>query len=89
MWNAAVLTCDPARDIPGRYKLSLVDTASGKVTPLGEGDGAGHAAFRADGELFVQKGRRVSQIARSGAQTDLHEGVLLVPPLYRDDACGF
>lgn len=89
VWNATVLVCDPAQDIPGRYKLSLLETASGRVTQLGEGDGAGHATFRADGELFVQRGRRVYQVARNGTQTELPEGVLLVPPLERSDECGF
>jgi hypothetical protein len=41
VWNAAVLVCDPAQDIPGRFKLLLLDVASGRVTQLGEGDGAG------------------------------------------------
>jgi len=88
-WNAAVLECDEAQDIPGRFKLALVDVATSTVTPLGEGDGAGHAAFRANGELFVQRGRRVYQVAADRADTELPQGVLLVPPLDRDDECGF
>jgi hypothetical protein len=69
--------------------MALVDTGIGKVTSLGEGDGAGHAAFRADGELFVQRGHRVYHVAKDGAENALPGGILLVPPLERDDYCGF
>jgi len=89
LFNAAVLVCQPSQDIPGRYKITLVEASTGKITPLGEGDGAAHATFRADGELFVQKGRRVMHVAKNGTETALPDGVLLVPPLSRDDQCGF
>jgi hypothetical protein len=88
VFNAAVFVCQPSDDIPGRFKMALVETSSGKVTPLGEGDGAGHAVFRANGDLYVQRGRRVFAISPSG-ETPLPDGVLLVPPLDRYDQCGF
>jgi len=88
VFNATVLNCMPSSAVPGRYKLTLVEPGTGKVAVLGEGDGAGHATFRADGELFVQQGKRVYHVARDGALDTLPEGVLLVPPLDRDDNCG-
>ncbi len=87
VWNAAVIECDGKQDIPGHYKMALVDTVAGTVTSLGDGNGAGHAAFRASGELYVQRGTRVEQITQAGA-TALPAHVLLVPPVVRDDACG-
>jgi hypothetical protein len=89
VFNADVLECRTSQDIPGRYKMALVETATGRVTALGEGDGAGHARFRADGELFIQQGSRVYDVARDGTRTALPEGVLLVPPLEPDHGCGF
>jgi hypothetical protein len=88
LWHAAVLTCDPKQDVPGRAKMALVDTKSGSVTTLGESDGAGAAAFDAAGNLFVQHGTRVEQMTAAGPKP-LPERVLLVPPLSRDDQCGF
>jgi hypothetical protein len=88
LWNAAVLTCDPTADIPGRYKMALVDVASGTVTSLGEGDGAAAAAFTARGDLFIQRGKKVEELASAGPKA-LPAHVLLVPELVRDDACGF
>ncbi len=88
VFNGDVLQCDPSVDVPGRFRLVPVEPAAGKVSPLGAGDGAGHAVFRADGELFVQRGSRVSRIARDGTSSDLPDGIMLVPPLSRDDQCG-
>jgi len=88
LWNATVLECEHARDIPGRFKMALVDVVSGQVSSLGEGDGAGAAAYRASGELFVQRGKKVEQLTDAGPK-ELPAHVLLVPELTRDDACGF
>ncbi|MCA9586525.1 MAG: tetratricopeptide repeat protein [Myxococcales bacterium] len=87
VWNAAALVCDPTRDIPGHYKLALVDTTSGAVRGLGEGEGSAHATFTTDGRLYVQRGRRVFHVGET--ETPLPDGVLLVPPVDRDDQCGF
>jgi hypothetical protein len=88
VWNASALQCQTATDVPGRYKLAFVDVATARVTDLGEGDGAGDAVFRADGELFVQRGRKVFHVHRDASETELPEGVLLVPPLRKDEGCG-
>jgi len=88
LWNAAVLVCKADEDIPGAFKMALVDTASGRVTSLGEGDGAGAAAFDASGELFVQRGKTVVELSRFGPKP-LPPHVQLVPALERDDYCGF
>ena len=88
LWNAAVLECKHDENIPGRYEMALVDTKTGAVTSLGEGDGAGAAAFDASGELYVQRGKSVVLLSRVGPMP-LPAHVLLVPALERDDQCGF
>jgi hypothetical protein len=88
VWNGSTFVCDGTRDIPGRYKMALVDVAHGTVTSLGEGDGAGHAAFTKAGDLYVQRGTRLFRVAPGGDEPQ-PEGVLLVPPLERNDECGF
>jgi len=87
-WNAAVLACDPARTIPGRYKMALVDTKTGAVSSLGEGDGAGAVSFTKSGRMFVQRGARVFEVSPAG-EAPLPDEVRLVPDVQRDDQCGF
>ena len=88
LWDAAVPRCDPKSVIPGHFKMALVETATGAVTSLGEGDGAAAAAFTRSGALFLQRSAKVTERV-GAAETDVPRGVLLVPNLDRDDECGF
>jgi hypothetical protein len=90
IWNAVTLQCSPSDDIPGRYKMALVDTTAGTVVPLGEGEGAGFGEFDRDGVLYLQRDRRVTRLATDGKDDgNLPDGILLVPPVVNNPYCGF
>jgi hypothetical protein len=87
VWDAATLQCDRSQ-IPGHFKIALVDTKTNAVSALGEGDGAGAVAFSKSGAMFVQRGPRAVEITPTG-DLPLPENVKLVPDLVRADECGF